>query len=153
MEMQDFAGEGDQVSEVDPLDVSASTDNADSLLGSVRSNESSSFSGFIKISSASEHKKMPQQKTKKASSSSHKEKRDQPSTSKQTHNDARSSKDSKKASKGSHKADAKSRVGASQLERRSPSPIPQTSTHSAPVATSSGSLPQLDMLALVSAIM
>ena len=70
-EMENLEGRGDQVSEVDPLDVSLPTDQANSLLGSEVSNVVSSFSGF-EGASASMHEQVPQQQEKSASSSSQK---------------------------------------------------------------------------------
>ena len=66
-EMEDLTGREDQVSEADPLAVSPSTDQVDSLLESGMSN-ATSFSGF-NTASASAREKVPQQKSISASSS------------------------------------------------------------------------------------
>ena len=140
----------DQVSEVDPLDVSLPKDQANSLLGSEVSNVASSFSGFDSAS-ASAHEQVPQQQAKSASSSA---KKNQHSSSRKYQKDSRSSKSYRKSSKGSSKTVATPRASDSRSVERIPSPEPQPGTSSAPpVVPSPVAPPQLDMPALVSAIM
>ena len=112
-----------------------------------------SHSGFQEQASARALETVSQQTVMKTSSSSHVEKKDKSSSSKHAYKDAKSSKSSKRSSKGSSKAEVHSGAGVSQLEGRPPSPTPQANPHSSLVLPGSRPAPQLDMPALVSAIM
>ena len=148
-EVADIEGRRDQVSEVDPLDVSLPTDQVNVLLESEVSNLTS-FSGF-EGAPASAQEKVPQQQTKSASSSC---KKNQHSASRKHQKDSRSSKATRKSPKGGSKKVAKPRASDSHTEERTPSQEPQPGPSSAPqVAPSPVASPQLDMPALVSAIM
>ena len=83
------------LSEMDPLNVSLSTDQAHSLLGSEVSNVPSFLSGF-ESASASVYEQVPQQQAIGASSS---RKKNQHSSSKKYQKDSRSSKSHRKSSK------------------------------------------------------
>ena len=152
IDMQDSEGEGDQVSGMDPLAVPISTDHADSLFESILS-DSSSFVGFNDNRNITNEQEPAPQQEKKAAFSSHKEKKNQPSSNKHYPKDPRSYKNTKK-SKSKSKNESNTSAGASQQKSHSPSPQSQTGDHAAPApAPDPRALPQLDMPALLSAIM